>query len=52
MIDDAQGIDCMEELDILTDREIKNICKVSRRPGGINPVTNVANLIIHVSLRD
>ena len=48
----TQGIDCMEELDILTDEEIVNICKVIRRPGGINYITNVANLGIQVSLRD
>ena len=52
VITDAQGIDCMEELDILNDGEIENICKVVRRPGGTNPITNVANLVIQVSLRD
>ena len=41
----------MEELKILTDGEIKNLCKVTRRPGGINPITNVSNLGIQVSLR-
>ena len=41
---DTQGIDCMEELDILTDGDIENLCKVIRRPGGINTITNVANL--------
>ena len=51
MITDAQGIDCMEEIEILTDGEIKNLCKFIRRPGGINPITNVANLGIQVSLR-
>ena len=51
VITDAQGIDCMEELEILTDGEIKNICKVIRIPGGINLITNVANLGIQVSLR-
>ena len=51
VITDAQGIDCMEELDILNDGEIKNLCKVIRRPGGINPITNDANLRIQVSLR-
>ena len=44
VITDAQGIDCMEELEIITDGEIKNICKFSRRPGGINTITNIANL--------
>ena len=51
VITDAQVIDCMEELDILTDGEIKNLCKVIRIPGGINTITNVANLGIQVSLR-
>ena len=41
----------MEELDILTDGDINNLCKVIRRPGGINPITNVANIGIQVSLR-
>ena len=40
----AQGIDCTEELEILTDGEIENLCKVIRRPGGINPITRVAKL--------
>ena len=51
VITDAQGIDCMEDLEILTGGEIDNLCKVIRRPGGINPITNVANLGIQVSLR-
>ena len=41
----------MEELDIITDGEIENLCKVIRRTCGINPITNVANLGIQVSLR-
>ena len=51
VITDAQGIDCMEELKIITDGEIYNMCKVIRRPGGINPINNVANLGLKVSLR-
>ena len=51
MITDAQGIDCMEDLEIITDGEIENLCKVIRRPGGINPITNVDNLGLKVSLR-
>ena len=43
VITDTQGIDNMEELEILTDGEIENICKVIRRPGGIDPISNVAN---------
>ena len=46
----SQGTDCMEELKIITDEEIKNLCKFIRRPGGINPITNIANLVIQVSL--
>ena len=52
VITDAQGLDCMEELEILTDWDIKNLCKVIRRPSGINPITNIANLVMKVSLRD
>ena len=51
VITDTQVIDNMEELEILTDWEIDNLCKVIRRPGGINPITNVANLGLQVSLR-
>ena len=51
VITDAQVIYCMEELDILADGEIENLCNVIRRPGCINPITNVANLGIQVSLR-
>ena len=51
VITDAQGIDCMKELMILTDGEIENLCKVISRTGWINPITNVANLGIKVSLR-
>ena len=51
VITDTQGIDSMEEIKILTDGEIKNLCKVIRRPGGINTITNVANLGIQISLR-
>ena len=51
VITDAQGIYCMEELDILTDGDIDILCKVIRIPGGINTITNVTNLGIKVSLR-
>ena len=51
MITNAQGIDCMEELEILTGGEIENLYKVIRRPGGNNSITNVANLGLQVSLR-
>ena len=39
VITDEQGIDFMEELKILTDVDIDNLCKFIRRPGGINPIT-------------
>ena len=51
LVTGEQGIDCMEGLDILTDGDIENMCKFVRRPGGINPITNVANLGLQVSLR-
>ena len=51
MITDAQGIDCTEEIDILTDGEIENLCKVIRRPVGINLITNVSNLGLQVFFR-
>ena len=51
VITDAQDIDCMEQFEILTAGEINNLCKVIKRPGRINPITNVANLRIQVSLR-
>ena len=51
VITDTQSIDSMEELEIITDGEIENMCKIIRRPGGINPITNVANLGLQVSLR-
>ena len=52
VITDGQGIDCMEELDIFTDGKMDNLCKVIRRPGDINPITNIAYIGIQVSLRD
>ena len=39
----AHGIDFMEELEIPTDGEIENLCNFISGPGGINPITNVAN---------
>ena len=51
VITDAQRIDCMEELEIITDEEIKNICNVISTLGGINPITNISDLRIQVSLR-
>ena len=41
----------MKELDNITDGGIKNLCKAIRRPCGINPIKNVANLGIQFSLR-
>ena len=52
VITDAQGIDIIEEIEILTDGDIDNLCKVIRRPGGINTITNADNLGLQVSLRD
>ena len=52
VITDTQGIDSMEVLEILTDGDIKNLCKVIRRPSVINIINNVANLGLQVSLRD
>ena len=40
----AQGIDIMEEIEILTDGEINNLCKVIRRPGGIIPLPMLLTL--------
>ena len=51
VITNVQIIDCTEELKIITDEEIENLCKVIRRSGGINTNTNVANLGVQVSLR-
>ena len=51
MITDAQGIDCMGEIKNITYGKIENLCNVIRRPGGINPITNIANLGLQVSLR-
>ena len=51
VVTNTHGIDSMEEIKILTDKEIDNLCKVMRRPGGINPITNVSNLGFQVSLR-
>ena len=42
----------MEGIKIITDGDIENLCKVIRRPGGINHITNVSNLGLQVSLRD
>ena len=50
VITDTQGIYCMEDIEIITDGYIENLYKVIRRPVGINPITNVANLGLQVSL--
>ena len=47
----SQGINCMEELKILIDRDIENLCKFISWPGGTNPIDNITNLGIQVSLR-
>ena len=51
VITDTQGIDSMEEIEIITDGDIKNMYRVSRRPNGIDPNTNIDNLGLKVSLR-
>ena len=51
VITDTKGLDRIKKLEIITDGEIENMCKIIRRPGGINPITNVANLGLKVSLR-
>lgn len=42
-ITDAQGLGELAEFQILTDSEVENLCKVTRRPGGTIPNPNVAN---------
>ena len=55
-VEDAQSIDSVDELRLINDSEIENLCKVIRRPGGViaNPV-NVGQMIpnpgVHVALR-
>jgi len=50
---DVQGIDSLEELRILSDSDVENLCKVVRRPGGtlIAGGEEVPNRGISVSLR-
>ena len=43
MITDDQELDSVEELQILTDAEVENLCKVLRRPGGTISNPNAAN---------
>ena len=40
VIVDEQGLDSLEEIKLLTDDEIENLCKVVRRPGGTIPGAN------------
>ena len=40
VIVDEQGLDSLEEIRLLTDDEIENLCKVIRRPGGQIPGPN------------
>ena len=51
VITDANGIDGIEVIKILTDGEITNLCKDISTPGGINPITNVANIGLQVSMK-
>ena len=51
---DVQGIDSLEELRILSDSDVENLCKVVRRPGGTLVDADgeeVPNRGISVSLR-
>jgi hypothetical protein len=41
-ITDNQDVNSLEELEILRDDEITNLCKALRRPGGLIPNPNVA----------
>ncbi len=40
VIVNEQGIDVLEEIKLLTDDDIKNLCKVKRQPGGVIPEPN------------
>jgi hypothetical protein len=37
VIVEEQGMDVLEEIQLPTDNEIKNLCKVIRQPGGVIP---------------
>ena len=39
VIVEEQGMDVLEEIQLLTDNEIENLCKVIRQPGGVIPGT-------------
>jgi ribosomal protein S13 len=43
VIVDEQGLDSLDEIRLLTDDEIENLCKVIRRPGGQIPGPNPGN---------
>jgi hypothetical protein len=43
VIVDEQGLDTLDEIKLLTDDEIENLCKVLRRPGGTIPAENPAH---------
>ena len=40
ILTDVQGIDSIDELVLLTDAEVGNLCKVARHPGGTVPNPN------------
>ena len=40
-ITDQQQMETLEELEVLTDSEVENLCKVCHRPGGTIPNPNV-----------
>ena len=37
-ITDQQQMETLEELEVLTDSEVENLCKVCHRPGGLFPI--------------
>jgi ribosomal protein S13 len=43
VIVDEQGMDTLDEIKLLTDDEIENLCKVIRRPGGTIPGPNLGD---------
>ena len=47
VIVDEQGMDTLDEIQLLTDDEIENLCKVIRRPGGMVPGPNPNDPLIN-----
>ena len=42
-ITDDQGLDTLDELKVLTNDDVENLCKVVRRPGGAIPNPNAGD---------